>query len=187
MKNRIYLFVGIVAIIAVIMLLVVYNNQQQTTPSTSTGIISTLSISRAPALNETAEITLSVITPRTFGPNVPVQIRLPDGFELVDGNPEGYEYLNGDIIWEPVVKENEELQLRATIKAVKVGEWTIFGGAPGEGDYLYISVSEDSAYINEKAFPTPPRGKQYMVPMGSGEISEPAERSYTGTPEEPAE
>jgi hypothetical protein len=156
---------------------------QSITPSTSTGIISKLSISKAPALNETAEITLSVIAPRDTK-NISVKIRLPEGFEFISGDPEGFKYLDGDISWERALKENEELQLKATIKAVKVGEWTIFGGAPGPGDYLYISVSEDSAYISEEQFPTPPRGKKYAEP--GSEPVEPTEPSIPIAPEEPA-
>jgi hypothetical protein len=175
MTQKHYLILGIIAAIG-ITVLVFYIQQSTTIPSSiSPGIISTLSIPKAPALGETAEITLSVISPRTTGNNVLVQIKLPEGFELV----------SGDINWSGVLKENEEFQLKAIIKAIEIGKWTIFGGAPGLGDYLYISVSEDSAYISEEPFPTSPRGKEYAEPS-KGSI-EPTEPHIQIAPEEPVE
>ena len=123
---------------------------QENTPTTSTGITSKLEISKAPALNENAEITLTVTTIRS-APTASAKITLPEGFELV----------SGDLNWNGELVENQPLQLKVIVKAVKTGNWTIFGGGSGEGDYLYITVNENSAYINEKPFPTPERGKKY--------------------------
>lgn len=123
---------------------------QGTTPATSTGITSKLEISKAPALNENAEITLTVITIRT-APTASAKITLPEGFELV----------SGDLNWNGELVENQPLQLKATVKAVKTGNWAIFGGGAGQGDYLYITVNQDSASVSEKPFPIPKRGKQY--------------------------
>ncbi len=143
MKQKVVLALAIFGII------LVSGCVQGNTPTTSTGITSKLEISKAPALNENAEITLTVTTIRT-APTASAKITLPEGFELV----------SGDLSWKGELVENQPLQLKATVKAVKTGNWTIFGGA-GYGDYLYITVNEDSASISDKPFPIPERGKQY--------------------------
>lgn len=144
MKKKIVLALAILGIV------LVSGCIQGNTPATSTGITSKLEISKAPALNENAEITLTVTTIRT-APTASAKITLPEGFELV----------SGDLNWNGGLVENQPLQLKVTVKAAKTGNWTIFGGGPGEGDYLYITVNEDSASISEKPFPIPERGKEY--------------------------
>ena len=145
MKQKVFLAFAILGI-----LLVSGCMGQETTPATSTGITSKLEISKAPALNENAEITLTVTTIRT-APTASAKITLPEGFEFV----------SGDLNWTGELVENQPLQLKATVKAVKTGNWTIFGGGSGPGDYLYITVNQDSATISEKPFSIPERRKQY--------------------------
>ena len=116
----------------------------------SSGVTAKLEISKAPTLNENAELTFTITTIRDAS-NVSAKFILPEGFEFVSGN------LN----WNGELKENQPMQLKATIKAVKTGEWTIIGAVSGANDYLYITVNENSASISEKPYPIPERGKQY--------------------------
>jgi hypothetical protein len=109
-----------------------------------------LSISNAPALNETAEITCT-ITSVFDAPNTSAQIILPDGFELV----------SGELSWQGDIAPNGQESFKFTIKSVKTGNWTIkakagylFGedGWYGNLDYLYISVSEETALVSKTPF-----------------------------------
>ena len=145
MKQKAFLALAILSII------LVSGCVQENIPTSSRiGVTAKLEISKAPALNENAELTLTVTTIRDAS-NVSAKFILPEGFEFVNGN------LN----WNGGLKENQPMQLKATIKAVKTGEWTIIGAVSGANDYLYITVNENSASISEKPFPIPERGKQY--------------------------
>ena len=109
-----------------------------------------LSISNAPALNETAEITCT-ITSVFAAPNTSAQIILPDGFKLV----------SGELSWQGDIAPNGQESFKFTIKSVKTGNWTIeakagylFGedGWYGNIDDLYISVSEETALVSGTPF-----------------------------------
>ena len=102
----------------------------------------------APPLNQTAELVCIVnnhayITLRDMS----VDITLPDGFELV----------SGELSWLGDIPEGDEVEvIRAVIKSVKVGHWTIdctsyldpekHGGLGRHDAFdVYVLVSEDSA------------------------------------------
>jgi len=117
-----------------------------------------LSISNAPALNQTARITYSIIPDRDIEVLL-VYISFRDGFEFVD--VEGERILTwgkrpvSDLErcarWLPTnLSKGEMYQFNVTIKAVKTGNFTVAG--LDWGDEVYISVSEDSAYIRDDPF-----------------------------------
>ena len=119
-----------------------------------------LSISNAPALNQTARITYSIVPDRDIEVLL-VYISFIDGFEIVD--VEGERLLtwgNGKMPvrdldrcarWLPTnLSKGEMYQFNFTIKAVKTGNLTITG--LDWEDEVYISVSEDSACIRDKPF-----------------------------------
>jgi hypothetical protein len=119
-----------------------------TAPSSPIGV--DLSISNAPALNATAEITCT-ITSVFDAPNTSAQIILPDGFKLV----------SGELSWQGDIAPNGQESFKFTIKSVKTGNWTIeakagylFGedGWYGNIDDLYISVSEETALVSKTPF-----------------------------------
>jgi hypothetical protein len=106
----------------------------------------------APALGQTAELIIVFRSSMPFK-NVSIEIDLPDAFELVSGEL----YWFGDI--PNVGDEITEIEvIRAEIKAVEVGNWTIeylrtMNPAeqyhvtlyPNWQPLFYVSVSEDSA------------------------------------------
>ena len=123
-----------------------------------------LSISNAPALGETAEITATVKSVGEIIENISAvaNITLPEGFELVSGNS----------IWQGEYKELESgVEFNIVIKAIKIGNWTIEGNArappTGEGfifwkDAIYISIMEDETIIRDTPFPEPPCVNRYI-------------------------
>ncbi len=121
-----------------------------------------LSISNAPALNQTARITYSIIPDRDME-ILFVQVVIPDdGFELIDiDDTWPHTQYNrthrdtNDARWFPTNLSKDTLyQFNATIKAVKTGNWTLSPSGSNKG--MYLSVSEDSACIKDKPFPEPP-------------------------------
>ncbi len=123
-----------------------------------------LSISNAPALNQTARITFSIIPDKDIEILL-VHVSFLDGFEFV--NVEGdrlltwgkdktpYSNLDRSAKWCPTnLSKGEMYQFSATIKAVKTGNWTITG-LDWENE-VYVSVFEDSACIRDEPFPKPP-------------------------------
>jgi len=77
-----------------------------------------------------------------------VQIKLPEGLALA----------KGDLSWLGDIPANGIIEVKSVIKAINVGNWTIEATAGysvtedsyyGDVDRLYISVSEDSAYVSE--------------------------------------
>ncbi|PXF55649.1 MAG: hypothetical protein C4B59_17410, partial [Candidatus Methanogaster sp.] len=125
-------------------------------------IYQNLSISNAPALNQTARITYSIIPDRDIE-ILSVQISIPDdGFELIDIDDTWPNTLynrtrrdTNNARWYPTNLSKDTLyQFNATLKAVKTGNWTIMPCGSNKG--MYISVSEDSAYISDGPFPDPP-------------------------------
>jgi len=104
---------------------------------------SELTIDRPPKLGETSVLTLEVsaVNENTNDfPDYGTKIILPEGFELV----------SGDLVQTNLWKAGEPLIVQVTIKAVQIGNWTIHGLAlSATGDALYITVSEDNAYLTE--------------------------------------
>ncbi|MEA3324672.1 MAG: hypothetical protein U9Q37_05970, partial [Euryarchaeota archaeon] len=125
-----------------------------------------LSISNAPALNQTARVTYSIIPDRDIE-DLLVHISFMDGFEFVDVEGERLLKWRGKMPvgnldrcarWCPTnLSKGKMYQFSATIKAVKTGNWTI-GGLDWE-DEVYVSVFKDSACIRDEPFPISP----YMV------------------------
>jgi hypothetical protein len=119
-----------------------------------------LSISNAPALNQTARVTYSIVPDRDIEILL-VYISFMDGFELVDVEGERLltaRNLERSAKWLPTnLSKGEMYQFIATIKAVKTGNFTIYS-CNTKG--IYLSVSEDSAYISDEPFPGPLRGRR---------------------------
>ncbi len=123
-----------------------------------------LSISKAPSLNQVATLTFTIIPARNTPEENIAKIRnaskiiLPEGFELVSR--------------EEKLVENKTIQITAVVKAVKTGNWTIYGGLSGNyGEYIYVSVSEDSAYISAEPFNVHYRSNRTLgVPLNESEI-----------------
>jgi len=110
-----------------------------------------LSISDAPALNETAELTCTITSTSVFGaPNTIAKITLPPGLELISGN----------LSWEGDIPSNGQESFNLIIKSVKIGNWTIEASAAypvpdgwcGDADCLFISVSEDTTLVSKECF-----------------------------------
>ena len=115
----------------------------------SSGILVNLTIDKAPALNETAELKLSMTAPRNAS-NARAKILLPEG--LV--------FLSGDLSWNGELIENRTQSIHAKVRAVKTGNWTIIGAAGGN-DYIYLSIQENEGYITESPLKNFTRGKKY--------------------------
>ena len=125
-----------------------------------------LTLSKAPKLGESAELTCTV-TLKTGDPadNLEIEITLPEGIERV----------SGDLSWTGDVpeggtrkKENWgnktplKVEINAVVKAVKAGDWVIdaqAGYSPGEAswhggiDHIYLQVAADSAQMSKTPFP----------------------------------
>lgn len=131
-----------------------------------------LSISKAPALGETAEITVLM---RYEGEKIErqskVSIDLPEGFELLSGNT----------TWIGLM--GTESQFSLTIRAVKTGNWTLkassrippngteeTGYFTGGWDRLYLSVLEDSGVLHEEPFPPEDSGSYEHIKLNDSEI-----------------
>lgn len=103
----------------------------------------------APPLDQEAELNCVITSQRLTLENMSVEIRLPEGLELV----------SGELFWlGDVAKGDEIVAIEAIVRAVKIGNWAIelsksidpeeqggFGFMPGWLDAIYVSVSEDSA------------------------------------------
>ena len=126
-----------------------------------------LSISNAPALNQTARVTYSIIPDRDIE-ILFVQVVIPDdGFELIDIDDTWPHPLynrtprdTNNARWIPTnLSKDKMYQFNATIKAVKTGNWSLSPSGSNKG--MHISVSEDSAYLSDEPFPEP---IHYVVP-----------------------
>lgn len=134
-----------------------------------------LSISNAPALNQTARVTYSIVPDRDIE-DLLVYISFLDGFEIVEVEGDRiltrgkdkipYSDLDRCARWRPTnLLDGEMCQFAFTIKAVKTGNWTITG--LDWEDRVYISVSEDSACIRDEPFPKHP---MYVVELNMSEL-----------------
>jgi len=108
-----------------------------------------LGISTPPSLDKTAEL-LAVVTCAMDASDVEVHIILPEGFVMTSGDPD----------WKGSVLHDQKVELRYTLKSVQVGDWIIEGFVKysfaqsfyTDRDRIYISVSENSAYISTTTF-----------------------------------
>ena len=119
-----------------------------------------LSISNAPALNQTTEVMCEMLTEST---NTTTEIELPEGFELVSGNLTWNDG-GGSVI----------------VKAVKTGNWTITATTTHDVftedgilchdwtdvECIHVAVREDTAWISETPFTEIP-------PLPPGPVMEP--------------
>ncbi|VUT27939.1 MAG: hypothetical protein SYNGOMJ08_00496 [Candidatus Syntrophoarchaeum sp. GoM_oil] len=107
-----------------------------------------LSVSGIPSLNTVVKLTFTA-TPLADAPNTTVQILLPDEFVLVVG----------DVFWNGDLAKSKTIQLNASVKAVKVGDYIIKASAIsdqisyifGKPDNLYVSVLNTTAMVGDKA------------------------------------
>jgi hypothetical protein len=123
----------------------------------------------APPLNQEAELVCTVNTPVRSANNMSLSVNLPEALELVSGK----------LSWDGDVAKGEEAEvIRAVVRSVKTGNWTIElnryldpeenrgFGFQNPAPY-YISISEDSAEWGI----TPPwyEGGGHEVPIEVGE------------------
>ena len=130
--------------------------------SFSSFFCSNLTIDNPPKLGETAEITLKVFDTGTHYSEINhfrTLLKIPNGFDLVSGE------LDTIHQW----KKGETVEVKATIKAIQTGNWTIQGvGHGGTSDFLNLVVLEDNAYIHEGYFPSEP---SYAIEIDPTNIS----------------
>jgi len=112
-------------------------------------------LSEVPILNKPVELTYIV----GEGPlqSAEIIILLPEGFELVSGNLSAR--------WPPdkPLNKNSTIVLKAIIKAVKPGNWTIrafprvkeWGETSDTSRYFYVEVGEKTSKIHKTPFPFP--------------------------------
>lgn len=106
-----------------------------------------LSLPKVPKLGQSSQLVCTVSS-AFDAPMTNIQIMLPEGLALV----------KGDFSWLGDIPANGMIKVKSVIKAIDVGNWTIEATAGysvtkdsyyGDVDRLYISVSEDSAYVSE--------------------------------------
>ena len=113
-----------------------------TLPSETIPIMVKLGMSKAPKLDETAELTWTIRSVWDMA-NCEGRVELPQGAIKVAG----------DLVWSGALKQDIPVQLSATIKFGKEGEWAIRGVAKGiidannswsNVDYIFLKVTKDS-------------------------------------------
>lgn len=124
-----------------------------------------LSLSDSPILGKSVQVRFILAVRRDYkydAPNTKAQIELPNAFELVSGN----------LVWEGDLIRGTPVEIKATVKATKVGECKIEAGAfrslyegawAGEGDTLHLAVFEDRAFVSHK--PIEFGGESLPLPM----------------------
>jgi hypothetical protein len=141
-----------------------------TSADTSTPITVKLILSKAPRLDEPADLTV-IVSSVLDAPGTTTEILLPEGAVLV----------NGKLTWSGDLVANQQVQLQATIKFVKQGNWTIEakarrelenGDVWGDAVYIYLHVTENAGQVG---FPTQP-------PSETGEQEEPTPPSVEPQP-----
>jgi hypothetical protein len=102
-----------------------------------------LGMTEAPPLGKSAGLLVEV-TSAMDAADVEVHIRLPEGLVMTSGSPD----------WKGSILRDQKVDLRYTVKSVRVGNWVIEASAKwsfAEGsfyensDRIYISVSENTA------------------------------------------
>ncbi len=114
------------------------------------GTLANLTIDKAPALNQTAELTLTISAVRNLS-NISAKIILPEGLE----------FLSGDLYWHGQLLNNQSQILKVKVRAVKIGDWMIDGAVTGSSDQIYLAIRENEGSISEKPFKDFTRGKKY--------------------------
>lgn len=111
----------------------------------STPIIVKLTLSKAPRLNEQAELAFIISSVRD-APSIKATLILPDGTNLISGDQE----------WSGALKANESHTIKATIMFVTGGNKTIEakalyaldnGDVWGDAAYLYLNTTEESGQV----------------------------------------
>jgi len=118
-----------------------------------------LEMSKAPKLNEIAELTCIVGSLWDI-PNCVANVELPEGAVKVDG----------DLSWSGAIEKDIPVQLFANIKFVEEGDWAIRatateilndGNSRGDIAYIHLIVTEDQGRFLEK----PEEGSGKAEPM----------------------
>jgi hypothetical protein len=134
--------------LVLLIMLIVVGCPQQSEQAPSPPITVDLSFpDGAPPLNQEAELVCTVRTPAMSAKNLGVSINLPEALELV----------SGDLSWSGDVVQGSKIEIiRAVVRSVKTGNWTIelnrYLNPDENGGFgfqnprpFYISISEDSA------------------------------------------
>jgi hypothetical protein len=120
----------------------------------STPITVRLTLSKAPRLNEQADLTF-IINSALEAPGTTATITLPDGAVLVDG----------DLGWSGDLVPEQPQTLQATIMFEREGNWAIEGKALcpldngdvwGDAAYIYLNVTEEAGQVGFSAEPGTP-------------------------------
>jgi hypothetical protein len=123
--------------------------------SPSTPISTHLILSKAPRLNEQADLTFTV-TSIVEAPGTTAAISLPEGAVLVEG----------DLEWSGDLVPEQPQTLQATIMFVREGNWIIEakalcpldnGDVWGDAAYIYLYVSEEEGHAGFSDEPSIPR------------------------------
>ncbi len=117
-----------------------------------------LSLSEPPVLGETVEITYTFQS-KDDANNAFSWIRIPEGFELVEGNLE----------WKGILIRDQTYTMKATIRAVRLGNWKLEGmttnimdasNSAAANKELYVSMSENGTEVSD----IPVTGVEYQGP-----------------------
>ncbi len=139
------------------------------------GIITNLTMLGTPALNQPVEIVFVVTSLLEQDvPNSTVQVVLPEGFVLLDG----------DLTWEGTLPQKGTVKLNAKIEAVRTGEWKITGGLTDiqnsffNWNFLYVEVFEMTGRFSHLPF------EQLQQTIGGEKMSAPInlDLSISGKP-----
>ena len=118
-----------------------------------------------PILNQEVEIVFS-INPPVDSLNTEIEIFLPEGIELVQG----------DVYWEGDIQRDEVVGITIRVKPVQEGQWIIHIYVKGMLDgkyekdrvyYLFFLTSKDSGQVSRTHFyPPSPEGKPKLMTVG---------------------
>lgn len=137
------------------------NGTDGSTPSSPMKM--TMEISNAPALNQTAIVSIKIESFTRDFPDTIATITLGEGLELIDGN----------LTWYGTVEKDSPAQLTLTIKSTKLGDWGIIGSAQtpsapgphwGGKDAIFIRVGDNNAVISRAPF-VPPEDTDIAIPI----------------------
>ena len=127
----------------------------------STPITVRLILSKAPKLGEPVDLTF-IVSSILDAPGATATILLPDGAIVMDG----------DLEWVGDLGAKEPLTLRASMKFVDEGNWTIeakalreleTGDVWGDAAYIYLYVTEEAGHVGFST-ETPPRSSDQEAP-----------------------
>ncbi len=117
-----------------------------------------MTLSKAPRLNETADIVM-VVNTIADTPDTTVSYEFPDSVV----------FESGSLNWKGDLKQKEPLTLKATIKITREGQLTLMGKASSKqsnGDvwadaaYIYLTVHKDAGFAGWATQENPNQGKQ---------------------------